>query len=108
MARRTKKVGVAGKFGPRYGVKSRRIYADIMNKKNKKYPCPRCNYVAVRRTDTAVWVCKHCGYKFAGGAYVPRTSIVGKIFSSSRRTKYDYLKENLTSAENADAGNEEE
>lgn len=107
MARRTKKVKVAGKFGARYGVKARKTYADVMNKKNSKYKCPVCGYKKVVRQDTSIWVCKHCGHTFAGGAYVPRTRIVGKVFSGSSSNTYDNLKERIAAVHQEENNTEE-
>ena len=51
MTRRTKKVGVAGRYGPRYGVRIRKQMATVITAKNKSYECPRCNHVAVKRVS---------------------------------------------------------
>ena len=72
MTHGTKKVGIAGKYGPRYGVKIRKRLAEVEGGKILKRPCPRCNHVAVKRTDTGIWVCRRCDYKYAAGAYVPK------------------------------------
>lgn len=74
MTRRTKKVGIAGKYGPRYGVRARKRIADVESAKSLKYPCPRCLTVSVKRTDTGIWQCRKCDLVFAGGAYVPQTT----------------------------------
>lgn len=74
MARRTKKVGTAGRFGPRYGIRVRKRIASIEAAKNKKHSCPDCAYNRVKRRDTGIWECKHCGLVFAGGAYTPSIS----------------------------------
>jgi large subunit ribosomal protein L37Ae len=71
MARRTRKAGVVGRFGPRYGVRIRRRVQEIEQGLKRRHVCPRCAAVAVRRSSTGVWECRHCGYVFAGGAYRP-------------------------------------
>ncbi len=73
MAKRTKKVGPAGTYGPRYGVKIRRSLGKVARMKSQRYTCPRCHHESVRRVSTGIWECKNCGYKFAGGAYYPFT-----------------------------------
>jgi len=71
MTRRTKKVGISGRLGPRYGVKIRRLIREIETKEKMKHECPNCKYERVSRKSTGIWVCSHCGTKFAGGAYLP-------------------------------------
>ncbi|KUO41964.1 MAG: 50S ribosomal protein L37 [Hadesarchaea archaeon YNP_N21] len=68
---RTKKVGPAGRFGPRYGTKIRRLVAEIERKQRQNYKCPSCGAVRVRRIGTAIWQCRRCGVKFAGATYLP-------------------------------------
>ena len=69
MAKRTKKVGSAGRLGSRYGVKIRRRIADIESQGRGRHECPKCKVKAVTRTSTGIWTCKHCGAKMASGAY---------------------------------------
>lgn len=71
MARRTRKVGPVGRFGPRYGVRVRKRSQEIEEGLRQRYDCPNCHAVAVRRQSTGVWACRHCGAVFAGGAYRP-------------------------------------
>ena len=70
---RTKKVGAAGRYGTRYGLKIRRRVAEIEAIQRKRARCPRCHHVAVRRLSTGIYVCKKCGYTFTGGAYLVQT-----------------------------------
>jgi large subunit ribosomal protein L37Ae len=70
---RTKKVKVAGRYGPRYGLRVRRSLIKIEEAQRRKYICKRCGKKSVKRTGTGIWECRSCGYKFAGGTYVPRT-----------------------------------
>lgn len=71
MTRRTKKVGIAGRYGPRYGVRIRKQIAAVTTAKNQSYECPRCRHAAVKRVSTGIWKCRRCDLKFAGGAYTP-------------------------------------
>ncbi|RLJ10265.1 MAG: 50S ribosomal protein L37ae [Candidatus Aenigmatarchaeota archaeon] len=67
---RTKKVGVAGKFGVRYGRVLRERYKKICS--YKEYKCPNCLKTGgVKRVSAGIWMCKKCGIKFAGKAYKP-------------------------------------
>lgn len=74
MAKRTKKVGPAGRYKARYGVRARTRVRDIEIQQKKKYICPQCGKQAVKRDGTAIWTCKKCGNTFAGGAYIPNTA----------------------------------
>jgi len=73
MAKRTKKVKAAGKFGPRYGVKARNKYRKVDERQRRSYVCPRCSHEKVKREGTGIWVCRKCGAKIAGGAYQLQT-----------------------------------
>ncbi len=70
-----KKVGSAGRFGVRYGRKQRKLVASIEAKMHESYKCAQCGLPQVGRIGTGMWQCGKCGYTFAGGAYVPVTSI---------------------------------
>lgn len=68
---KTKKVGVAGKFGVRYGKKIRDTYAGVHKIQKGKHKCPNCRKPAVVRVSAGIWKCKKCGLKFSGKAYKP-------------------------------------
>lgn len=63
---------------PRYGKKLRERYNEILKSTKKRYKCPSCKKISVKRISTGIWKCKSCDYTFAGGAYSPETQI-GKI-----------------------------
>lgn len=73
MSLRTKKVKSVGRFGPRYGVRIRRRIREIEARQKTWHECPNCAAPRVKRTSTAIWECRKCGHKYAGGAYFPRT-----------------------------------
>jgi large subunit ribosomal protein L37Ae len=70
MAKRTRKVGSAGRLGPRYGVRIRRRIGDIERVSKVKHECPKCKSKAVKRKANGIWNCRHCGSEFASSAYV--------------------------------------
>lgn len=73
MSRRTKKVGPAGRYQARYGVRARTQVRNIEIYQRANHICPSCGYKKVRRISTGIWQCKRCETKFAGGAYLPKT-----------------------------------
>ena len=80
---RTKKVGIAGRFGPRYGSTVRKKYKRVMERLHAPHKCPNCGSYKVRRLSVGIWYCRKCGFKFAGGAYEPKTRLVKTITKSS-------------------------
>jgi len=71
MSKRTKKVGSSGRFGPRYGVTVRKRIADVEAVSKGRHECRYCRAVALGRTASGIWVCRHCGAKMASGSYRP-------------------------------------
>ena len=81
MARR---LGIGGGFGARYGTITRRQHIEILTALRSKHECPQCKFRTVKRWSVGVWLCRKCGYKFAGGAYIPITKI-GEIAARATR-----------------------
>ena len=75
---RTKKVGITGRFGARYGRKAKRSVKMIEENMKKNHVCPRCDRPYVKRQAAGIWKCRKCGAVFTGGAYVPETPIPAK------------------------------
>jgi len=73
MAKRTRKVGPAGRFQSRYGVKARTRVRNVELAQKQKHICPSCGHKKVKRISTSIWQCGKCNVKFAGGAYLPKT-----------------------------------
>lgn len=72
---KTKKIGLAATFGARYGTSAKKRYLEIMRVMKERHECPSCFSYSVRRISVGIWKCRKCGYKFAGGAYTPRTKL---------------------------------
>jgi large subunit ribosomal protein L37Ae len=81
---KTRKVGLAGSLGSRYGTVARRRYMDIVSQMRRPHECPQCHFKTVKRMSVGIWLCRKCGVKFAGGAYTPFTKL-GEI--AKRATK---------------------
>ena len=71
MSQKKKNVGIAGKYGPRYGVKVRKQIQAIEKEKVKRHICPRCKHKSVKRIGSGIWKCRRCDLTFASGAYSP-------------------------------------
>ncbi len=69
MSNSAKKIGSVARYGPRYGVRIRSRILEVEKERAKKIACPKCGVSAVKREATAVWKCRHCGYKYAARAY---------------------------------------
>lgn len=71
MPSKSKKTKAAGRFGARYGKRSKAKLAAVETKQRKKQKCPFCGKVGVKRVASGIWQCKRktCGKKFASGAY---------------------------------------
>jgi len=68
-AKRTKKVGICGKYGTRYGASLRKVIKKIEIAQHSKYHCAFCGKDSMKREVTGIWQCKPCNRRVAGGAY---------------------------------------
>ncbi|MHA1369422.1 MAG: 50S ribosomal protein L37Ae [Promethearchaeota archaeon] len=83
---RTKKVGIVGRFGPRYGTLVRYRVKKIEEQyRTKRLKCPKCQTMAVKRISVGLWGCKKCGIKFTGGAYSLNTPLGLSSFRITKR-----------------------
>lgn len=53
----------------------RKAIAKLEAEMRRKYKCPQCESISVKRVSVGVWQCRKCGHTFAGGAYVPFTKV---------------------------------
>ncbi|MCS7386400.1 MAG: 50S ribosomal protein L37ae [Candidatus Methanomethylicota archaeon] len=76
---RTRKVGIAGRYGARYGSTIRLRVKKIEEARRAPHRCPRCRTRGkLKRISVGIWTCRKCKYTFAGGAYVPLTGKVSR------------------------------
>ena len=85
MAKRTKKVGIVGKYGTRYGASLRKVIKKIEISQHARYTCRFCGKDAVRRKAVGIWECKRCKKVIAGGAWQPNTTASNDLTSTLRR-----------------------
>jgi large subunit ribosomal protein L37Ae len=71
MGRRTKKVGITGKYGTRYGASLRKQIKVAEINQHTKYSCQFCGKDSLRRQAVGIWNCSRCRKTLAGGAYTP-------------------------------------
>ncbi len=69
MTKKTKKVGITGKYGTRYGSALRKIIKKFEISQHSRYLCNFCGKEAIRRQAIAIWKCSGCGVTVAGGAW---------------------------------------
>lgn len=81
MSRGTKKLGITGKYGARYGSTLRKIMKTVEESQHRKYVCNACGKLSVRRSCVGLWKCRSCKHKFAGAAYSP-ISVAGSTFNA--------------------------
>merc|ERR1712217_656082 len=87
MAKRTKKVGVVGKYGTRYGASLRKTVKKMEITQHATYVCPFCGKEAMKRRAVGIWVCKRCAKTVAGGAWVYSTTAAAQVRSAIRRLR---------------------
>lgn len=85
MAKRTKKVGVTGKYGTRYGASLRKQVKKMEITQHATYTCTFCGKDAVRRTAVGIWKCRGCKKTMAGGAWTVGTTAAATVRSTVRR-----------------------
>merc|ERR1712225_89168 len=87
MTKRTKKVGVTGKYGTRYGASLRKQVKKMEITQHSRYACTFCGKDAVKRTAVGIWNCRACRKVTAGGAWTLTTAAAVTIKSTLRRLR---------------------
>nr|CAD7442541.1 unnamed protein product [Timema bartmani] len=86
-AKRTKKVGITGKYGTRYGASLRKMVKKMEITQHSKYTCTFCGKDAMKRSCVGIWSCKRCKRTVAGGAWVYSTTAAASVRSAVRRLR---------------------
>mmetsp|Transcript_31122 Transcript_31122/g.56540 ORF Transcript_31122/g.56540 Transcript_31122/m.56540 type:complete len:91 (-) Transcript_31122:91-363(-) len=87
MSKRTKKVGIVGKYGTRYGASLRKVIKKMEVSQHSKYLCQFCGKHSIKRVATGIWGCKACKKTQAGGAYTLNTASALTVRSTIRRLR---------------------
>merc|ERR1711879_1034831 len=87
MAKRTRKVGIVGKYGTRYGASLRKIVKKMEVSQHKKYQSPFCGATSLKRTAVGIWSCSRTNKKMAGGAWEPHTQNYQVVSMGIRRLR---------------------
>merc|ERR1712203_344480 len=58
MAKRTKKVGIVGKYGTRYGASLRKLIKRMEVSQHKRYTNPYTGSDTLKRHSVGIWECK--------------------------------------------------
>lgn len=71
MTTKSKKSKSAGRFGARYGKRTRAKLVKVEIKQRVKQKCPFCEKLGAKRLSKGLWQCtrKKCNKKFAGDTY---------------------------------------
>mmetsp|Transcript_40685 Transcript_40685/g.85249 ORF Transcript_40685/g.85249 Transcript_40685/m.85249 type:complete len:94 (+) Transcript_40685:333-614(+) len=85
--KRTKKAGITGKYGVRYGASLRKQVKKIEISQHSRYTCSFCGKDAVKRSVVGIWACSACKKVTAGGAYTLHTAQAAQVRSTIRRLR---------------------
>merc|ERR1712176_1464546 len=87
MSKRTKKVGITGKYGTRYGASLRKTVKKMEVSQHAKYTCGFCGKESMKRIAVGIWGCTKCNKTVAGGAWVYSTTAAAQVRSQVRRLR---------------------
>ena len=87
MGKRTKKVGITGKYGTRYGSTLRKLLRKIEVSQHSTYRCAFCGKDTIKRQCAGIWDCRSCRKVIAGGAYTLSTASAVTVRSTIGRLR---------------------
>mmetsp|Transcript_29557 Transcript_29557/g.74348 ORF Transcript_29557/g.74348 Transcript_29557/m.74348 type:complete len:93 (+) Transcript_29557:253-531(+) len=87
MAKRTRKLGIVGKYGTRYGSSLRKQIKKIEISQHSNYTCTFCGKNKIKRIAVGIWKCKACLCVVAGGAWCLQTQGAITVRGTIRRLR---------------------
>eukprot|EP01006_Ploeotia_vitrea_P024294 TRINITY_DN57077_c0_g2_i2.p2 TRINITY_DN57077_c0_g2~~TRINITY_DN57077_c0_g2_i2.p2 ORF type:complete len:106 (+),score=5.88 TRINITY_DN57077_c0_g2_i2:41-319(+) len=87
MTKRTQKVGIAGKFGTRYGANLRKRVKKLEISQHTRHYCGTCGKYDMRRKAVGIWYCKSCEKYWSGGAWSLSTTAATTARQTIRRLR---------------------
>ena len=103
MENRTRKVGITGKYGTRYGQKLRKQVKAIEILQRTRSICPFCGKKSIKREAAGIWKCRGCRRAIAGAAWEFVTTA-----ATTAKTTINRLKKNLESRKKPEKEREED
>lgn len=90
----TRKVLSTGRFGARYGSRTRKRFREVEMKTRAPQRCPRCATKRMKKVSVGIWQCPKCDAKVTGGAWelVTAQGRVAKRTTASKRREADAKK----------------
>lgn len=64
-----KSIASVKRFGARYGRTVKHKFGTLEASHRKKYKCPYCSKIALKRVAAGIWQCTKCNAKLASRAY---------------------------------------
>ncbi|XP_045877826.1 60S ribosomal protein L37a-like [Meles meles] len=86
LAKRTKKVGIMGKYETRYGASPRKMVKKVEISQHAKYTCSY-GKTKMKTRAVGIWHCGSCMQTIAGGAWTYTTTSAFTVKSAVRRLK---------------------
>ncbi|KAK4452280.1 60S ribosomal protein L43 [Podospora aff. communis PSN243] len=80
-------VGIAGKYGVRYGASLRKQMRRLETPQHARYTCTFCCKTSVKRVATGIWKCNRCNKTMTGGAYLLSTPTATAVRATIRRLR---------------------
>lgn len=90
--------GSSKKFGVRYGRRLRLKHETVEEQQKKRYKCPYCHKVVVKRMAVGIWNCSKCSAVFTARAYsIPKKAgveeAVEEVLEESPEMEEEYTEE---------------